>query len=322
MNISVIIPAFNAEKYIDKCLDYLLNQDYKLNYEIIIVDDGSKDETLKILKKYEKKHSNIKVISQKNSGQAVARNRAIDLAKGKYLMFVDIDDFVDKTILSKMFSVADKENADLVYCDYYEYYGDDKLILKENYFTDDSKKNGILANFAPWGKLYRTEFFKKSGLRFLEGKLFEDIAIVPVLAALSNKSIRLAEPLYYYNCSNVSSIRKKTYNKKLEDVFVSIEETYNNFKSKKLLYKYYDEIEFIYLNSFLRGSVMRFADFKVGIPNITRVRKTIREKFPKILSNIYYKNLSIKEKLIYLVCMYMPPRMFGLLKRSIKCKKY
>ena len=239
MNISVIIPAFNAEKYIDKCLDYLLNQDYKLNYEIIIVDDGSKDETLKILKKYEKKHPNIKVISQKNSGQAVARNRAIDLAKGKYLMFVDIDDFVDKTILSKMFSVIDKENADLVYCDYYEYYGDDKLILKENYFTDDSKKNGILANFAPWGKLYRTEFLKKSGLRFLEGKLFEDIAIVPVLAALSNKSIRLAEPLYYYNCSNVSSIRKKTYNKKLEDVPEEIQNDFEKSISLRIIDKYW-----------------------------------------------------------------------------------
>lgn len=318
MKISVIIPAYNAEKYIDKCLEKLMNQDFDKPYEVIIINDGSKDNTLQMLVEYENKYSNIKVITQENAGQAVARNKGIHLAKGKYIMFVDIDDFVDTTILSKLYTVAEKENSNLVYCDYYEYYGNDNLILKENNFTDDPKKNSILANFAPWGKLYKKDFFKKSGLKFLEGKLFEDIAIVPVLAALSEKNVRVNEPLYFYNCSNVSSIRKKTYNKKLEDIFVSIDETYNNFKIKKLLKKYNEEIEFIYLDSFLKGSVFRFADFKEGLKFINLLRKKIIEKFPKLLKNKYYKKLSLYNKLLIIISYYFPPYIIYLIKKVKK----
>ena len=316
--ISIIIPCYNAEKYIDKCLEKLINQDFDKPYEVIIINDGSKDNTLQMLKEYEKKYANIKGITQENSGQAVARNKGMDLAKGKYIMFVDIDDFVDTTILSKLYTVAEKEDANLVYCDYYEYYCDNNLILKENNFTDDSKKNSILANFAPWGKLYKKDFFKKSGLKFLEGKLFEDIAIVPVLAALSDKNIRVNEPLYYYNCSNVSSIRKKTYNKKLEDIFVSIDETYNNFKIKKLLKKYNEEIEFIYLDSFFKGSIFRFADFKEGLKFIKPLRNKVIEKFPKLLKNKYYKKLSLYNKLLIIISYYFPPYIIYLIKKAKK----
>lgn len=318
MKISIIIPAYNAEKYINKCLEKLLNQDFTESYEIIIINDGSKDNTLQMLTEYENKYQNIKVITQDNSGQAVARNKGIELAKGKYIMFVDIDDFVDTTILTKLYNAAEKENANLVYCDYYEYYGDNNLILKENNFTNDYKKNSILANFAPWGKLYRKEFFKKSGLKFLEGKLFEDIAIVPVLAALSNKNIRVNEPLYFYNCSNVSSIRKKTYNKKLEDVFESIDETYKNFQKNKLLKKYNEEIQFIYLDSFLKGSVFRFADFKEGLKFIKPLRNKIIDKFPNLLKNKYYKELSLYNKLLIIISYYFPPYFIYLIKKVKK----
>ena len=190
MDISIIIPAYNAEPYIDKCLNTILNQTFKGNFEIIIVNDGSKDDTLKILNKYAKKYKKIKIIDQKNAGQAVARNNALKVALGKYIMFVDVDDYIDETMLDKMYSVAIKENADIVYCDYYEHYKDDDRIV-HNYITEDEIKNAILANYAPWGKLYNLDFFKKSKLEFMKGKLFEDIAIVPVLAALSKKSIRV-----------------------------------------------------------------------------------------------------------------------------------
>ena len=102
MDVSVIIPAYNAEKYIDKGLDRLVKQDFKGNYEIIIVNDGSKDKTLEKMKEYASKYKFIKVIDQENAGQAVARNKAIDISTGKYVMFVDIDDFVSHSILTKM----------------------------------------------------------------------------------------------------------------------------------------------------------------------------------------------------------------------------
>lgn len=318
MDISVIIPAYNAIPYIDKCMDKLINQDFKGKYEIIVVNDGSKDNTLDELKKYSKKYKFIKVIDQKNAGQAVARNKAIDITKGKYIMFVDIDDFVDTAILSKMYNLAEKKKADLVYCDYYEYHSSNDLRLVKNYFTDNEKKNAILANFAPWGKLYNRDFFINSNLKFLEGKLFEDIAIIPVLAALSKKSVYLRQPLYYYNCSNVSSIRKNKYNKKLEDVFDSIEITYKNFKSHKLFDKYYSEIEFIYLYSFLKGGVFRFSDFKEGLDKVKQFRKNIISKFPNMLKNKYYKNMSLKDKILILLSYYFSPKIIYFIKKVKK----
>ncbi len=317
MDISIIIPAYNAEPYIDKCLNTILNQAFKGNFEIIIINDGSKDDTLKILNKYAKKYKKIKIIDQKNAGQAVARNNALKAALGKYIMFVDVDDYIDETMLDKMYSVAIKENADIVYCDYYEHYKDGDRIV-HNYITEDEIKNAILANYAPWGKLYNLDFFKKSKLEFMKGKLFEDIAIVPVLAALSKKSIRVPEALYYYNCSNVSSIRKKSYNKKLEDVFDSIDITYKNFKDKKLLEKYYTEIEYIYLDSFLKGGVFRFCDFKEGIENASILRKKIKKLFPKIINNAYYKKLPLNSKKYIFISYYFPTKLIYLMKRAKK----
>lgn len=308
MLVSIIIPAYNASPYIDKCLYQIINQTYK-NFEVIIVNDGSTDDTLKILKNYQKKYTFIKLINQKNSGQAVARNKAIDLAIGEYITFVDIDDFIDTTFLEEMVNVAESSKADVIYSDYYEYYSSSNLKLVKNDI------HPVLANYAPWAKLYKRSFFNQTKLRFLEGKLFEDIAIVPVLAGIG-KTAYLPLPLYYYNKSNISSIRRKEYNKKLEDVFDAIDEVIYNFKKHKIYNKYKQEIEYMYLDSFLRGSVMRFADFKEGITNIYRVREKVLAYFPNILDNKYYRKSSFKEKILYRACIYMNPSIFSFLKRT------
>ena len=111
--VSVIIPAYNAENTIDKCIDSVINQDYN-NIEIIIIDDGSSDETLNICKKALESDNRIRIISQKNSGPAVARNKGIDLANGEYIIFVDSDDWIDKNCISEAVKNAVEKNADIV----------------------------------------------------------------------------------------------------------------------------------------------------------------------------------------------------------------
>lgn len=310
MKVSIIIPVYNASLYIDKCFHELLNQTYK-DYEIIAINDGSTDDTAKILKKYESKYPFIKVINQNNTGQAIARNKAIELAKGEYLTFIDIDDFVDTHYIEELLNAIVTNKADLAYCDYYEYYNPTKLILKQN------NMGPILANYAPWGKIYKTSFFKKYKLKFLEGKLFEDIPITPVLAGLG-KSYYVPLPLYYYNKSNVSSIRRNKYSKRLEDIYDAIDETIYNFKKHKIFNKYKDEIEFIYLDSFLKGGVLRFADYKEGIKQIPKVRNKILEYFPDILNNPYYLKLSNKDKRLYKIALNMNPEILSCFKRLIK----
>lgn len=109
--ISIVVPVYNAEKYLEECLASLVNQTYK-NTEIILVDDGSTDSSLKILKKYQKKYSSIKVISQKNQGSSFARSTGIKKAKGDYLMFVDADDWIDTNTISKLASILAKKQYD------------------------------------------------------------------------------------------------------------------------------------------------------------------------------------------------------------------
>ena len=310
MKVSIIIPVYNAESYIDKCFKEILNQTYK-NYEIIAINDGSTDNSSKKLKKYESKYPFVKVINQNNTGQAIARNRAIELATGEYLTFIDIDDFVDTHYLEELITAIKDNDADLAYCDYYEYYSPIKLELVKN------DKGPILANYAPWGKIYKTSFFKKYKLKFLEGKLFEDIPITPVLAGLG-KTIYVPIPLYYYNKSNVSSIRRNKYSKKLEDIYDAIDETIYNFKKYKIFNKYKNEIEFIYLDSFLKGGVMRFADYKEGIKQIPRLRNKVLEYFPNILENKYYQKMTKKEQFLYKVTLKMNPSLLSTIKRLVK----
>lgn len=310
MKVSIIIPAYNAEKYIDKCLYQIVNQTIN-DFEVIIINDGSTDNTLKKLRKYEKKYKFIKVYSQSNVGQATTRNNAIELVKGEYITFIDVDDFIDTTFLEEMLEEAEKTKADIVYCDYYKYYGNSKLKLVKN------DMHPILINPSSWGKLYKTSFIKKSNLKFLEGKIFEDIAIIPILLGIGKTSY-IPLPLYYYNNENTSSIRLDIYNRKLEDLFESIDETIYNFKKHKIYTKYKKEIEFMYLNSFIKNGVLMFSNYNEGINNIRYVREKVLFYFPNILENEYYLNCSLKNKLIYKACLKMNPKMLIFIKRTFR----
>ena len=113
--ISVIIPVYNSEKYLKKCLDSLLNQTFK-NFEIICVNDGSVDNSLKILEEYKLKDNRIVLINSKNEGPGSARNKALDVAKGRYIIFVDSDDWVDEKCLEIFYTNANITNADITEC--------------------------------------------------------------------------------------------------------------------------------------------------------------------------------------------------------------
>lgn len=308
MKVSIIIPVYNGIPYIDYALDKILRQTEK-DFEIIVINDGSTDDSLKKLKTYEK-YPFFTLINQKNSGQGVARNKALKKAKGEYITFIDIDDYIDEKFIEKMYKKAISSNADIVYCNYYDHYKDRDVIIRNN-------KGYMFANYAPWAKLYKRSFFMNANVFFAEGKLFEDIAITPVLAAMT-KPVYLNEPLYYYNKANISSIRRKKYNKKLEDVFFAMDQLIINMKDKDLFNQYKEELEFIYLDSFLRGSVMRFADFKEGISQINVVRTKILSYFPNIKHNKYYKQSSLKDKFIYNICLNMNPKLLYNLKKSMK----
>lgn len=193
--ISIIIPAYNVESYIAKCLDSVLNQTYK-NLEIIIVDDGSTDKTPQILEEFAKKYPQIRIIKQQNSGQSCARNRGIREAKGEYIVFIDSDDWISSSLIIETFlNKIKSSNSDYVQggmC--FLMYGQvtKKYIpAHKEALTGDSiveaaiNLNGLYTG--PIAKIFKTDFLKSNNLFFIEGLVNEDTAHSIIIAAYASK---------------------------------------------------------------------------------------------------------------------------------------
>ena len=207
--ISVIVPVYNTERYLRRCLDSLLYQDIDEKYEIIVVNDGSTDGSLEIAETYAEFFGNIKVYSRENGGLSAARNTGLEYSRGKYIAFVDSDDYVDIKYLSEMYDASESFGADIVCCNFRCV--DEKGrsagidgILKHRSGVFDSKKmlsslllDVTIRNFA-WNKLYRRELFTKYDIRFPVGKLYEDMRTMPRLFKHSNKIAVVSGVLYNY----------------------------------------------------------------------------------------------------------------------------
>ena len=198
-DISIIVPAYNAEKYIGKCLDSLVNQTKK-ELEFIIVNDGSKDNTEKVVKEY--KDDRIKYFKNKNQGIGKTRNFGIEKATSKYIMFLDSDDYLDETACEKLFNKAEKNKLDIVICDFYKEYDDGRIeeIINPP-FKDSSLKDNpdiITEYLCPWAKIYKRSLLIDNSIRFVEDLKYEDAPFVIEALDKANKIGKIDECLNYY----------------------------------------------------------------------------------------------------------------------------
>lgn len=232
--VSVIIPVFNSESYLEKCVDSILSQTL-IDIEVILIDDGSTDDSLQIIKQYVKKYSNVKYKSKKNEGQAIARNLGIEMATGEFICFVDSDDYIDNTMLEKLYENALKNNSDIVVCDYVEEYGN-KQIEKKSLFVnaENLHKSYILSVAGPCSKIIKKEIFMQNNIKFLENNIYEDLAIIPSLVLYTKKISYCEEILYHYVVRNNSTMQQPKYDKKLESIFNVMDFLYEQFNRKRL----------------------------------------------------------------------------------------
>jgi len=215
--ISIIIPVYNVSKYLKRCLDSVINQTYK-NIEIIIVNDGSTDDSLKICESYQKKDKRIIIINQKNQGLSAARNKGLNIANGKYICFIDSDDYVFYDYVLYLYRLIKKDNYDFSSCNSI------KIINNKQFKTNIKEKKYILNsktalkmlfnnnnNFSQsaWGKLYKKELFKN--IKYPVGKVYEDIETTGNIILKSKKIIYSTLPKYNY-CIRNDSISFKKYN--------------------------------------------------------------------------------------------------------------
>lgn len=201
--ISVIVPVYNVEKYLRRCMDSIVQQTYK-NIEIIIVDDGSIDSSGKISDEYAKKDKRIKVIHKQNGGLSDARNVALDIIKGKYIAFIDSDDSISNDYIEYLYNLLKKNNADMGICDSQVCYND--LIQVNNepeniivYSKDEVIKEMLYANhyfISAWGKIYKKELL--NNVRYPKGQIYEDINTTYLIYLSSNKIACSNQRKYYY----------------------------------------------------------------------------------------------------------------------------
>ena len=202
--VTVIVPVYKVEKYLNKCVDSILNQSYR-NLEIILVDDGSPDECSRICDDYASMDSRIEVIHKENGGLSSARNAALDVAKGDWILCVDSDDYIHSTMVEKMLAAAEENSADIVISSYYlqknnklsivDEIHDEVIVMDKMTALDRLVADKEIKSYA-WGKLYRAELFE--GVRYPDGRNYEDIATTYYLFDKADKIIKIPEYLYYY----------------------------------------------------------------------------------------------------------------------------
>jgi len=202
MELSIIIPVYKVEPYLRKCLDSVVNQTCR-DLEIILVDDGSPDNCGAICDEYAARDDRIKVIHQENKGLSAARNAGLKIAAGKYLGFVDSDDWIEAEMFEVLLRALQETGADISVCGRYEEYKDHKVAycwpeirtLDREEALEELLRNDKLQNLV-WDKLYRRELFE--GIWFPEGKTFEDMAVMHWLILRAKRVVCVPGILYHY----------------------------------------------------------------------------------------------------------------------------
>ena len=234
--ISIIVPIYNTSEYLEKCLNSILNQTIK-EIEVICINDGSTDISLEILKKYQKKDNRIIIINQTNKGVSAARNAGLDIAKGKYIGFVDSDDYITPDMYKEMYNKIIKYQTDIVVCNYYTDKNNsisirsnkkDYIIKTKSKYIKELLEDDNIQNYV-WSRLYKKELFSK--VRFREGRLLEDIYLSIELIDKIKTAYYISKPLYYYRNRN-NSITNINNVETINDAIFSYYERYCIIKNK------------------------------------------------------------------------------------------
>ena len=234
MKVSIIIPLYNAESTIEKCINSILKQSYK-DIEIIIINDGSSDKSLDVVKKISKKDKRLVVIDKENEGVAKTRNLGIKKATGNYIMFVDNDDYIEKNYIEQFINSV--EDNDIVIGGYKRIDENGKELLRFELKNTVWSKYMIIT---PWSKLYKKEFIIKNKIEFLDYKIGEDVYFNLTAYSKTNriKIINTTDYIWFYNSKSVSNTIHKGLNKSVDNVYL-LNKILSKIDNKNDKYLYY-----------------------------------------------------------------------------------
>ncbi|CVI73531.1 Putative glycosyltransferase EpsH [Clostridiales bacterium CHKCI001] len=287
IKVSVIVPVYNTEKYLNACLDSLVNQTLK-EIEIILINDGSTDNSGKIIRQYENEYpQKFIVIEQENQGQACARNRGLERSRGIYIGFVDSDDIVEPQMFEKMYERAALKNADFVECDYGYYQFNDGVKNTLQKYVKITAKEKTYQMFldpmiAPWNKIYKREIIIKSGVVFPERYIYEDTAfyidLIPYI-----KTMEYIDEEYVQHYFRPNSTQTKKQNPRVGEMLSIVEQIILFYKKRGFFDQYFEELEYFCVKIMLCSSFGR-----IGMLEDKELRQIYMKKMLKIIE-MYFK---------------------------------
>ncbi len=299
--ISVIVPVYNTEKYLRSCLDSLVNQTLE-DIEIVVVNDGSKDSSGQIIEEFDRLFpGRFVVCDQENRGQAVARNRALDLCGGEYIGFLDSDDSAKPGMFEKMYNRAVETNADMVVCDY-EFITGSKTISKHVKSFKDQKDMFIDCFVDPWNKLFKADVLKDNDISFPEGYFYEDTGWFIMCIPFVKKSVKIDEPLAEHFKRDGSSMTALD-DRRVEHIFPVLGKVLDFYTAKGFYDDYMTELGYFCSKILLCSSfrrISRVKDKRIRKELIGRTFAFLEEHFPDYKKNVYYRGKLLKYYIMYL----------------------
>ena len=295
--VSVIVPVYNVEKYLERCLNSLVNQTLD-DIEIIIVNDGTKDNSEKIIKEFLDKYpQKIIYLKKENGGLSDARNYGIPYAKGEYIAFLDSDDYIEKEMYKEMYELAKKENSDMVECDFIWEYPDK---IKEDIGQIYNGKKEMLekVRVVAWNKLIKRSILEKTKIQFPKGLRYEDVEFTYKLIPYLDKVAFLKKPYIHYTQRDNSIINVQ--NERTKEIFIVLDNVLDYYKANNFYDEYKEEIEYVYARFLLCSSLLRMV--KIKDKNIRKklleiTWENLNTKFPNWKNNeILKKNKTLKNR--------------------------
>lgn len=298
--ISVIVPIYNVEKFLDKCISSIVTQTYK-NLDILLIDDGSTDNSGNKCDEWAKKDSRIRVIHKENGGLSDARNAGIDVATGSFIAFIDSDDFIYPGYFDYLYNLISCSNADMAVCQVVGVDENDKKIgiggvavnrtINGNVECMRAFLDSNAIDTTAWRKLYRTSLFKESGIRYPKGRYHEDVYTTYRIVALCECIVIGAKPLYAYR-QRTGSIVKSSFSPKHMDAI------WGNLERQRFIEKHYPHLKELSTKRLLYANNTILYRL-ISDPNINTSRYIgiIKKVYRKYWKNYMRSNASVSRKL-------------------------
>lgn len=291
--VSIIVPIYNVEKYLKRCIDSLIEQTLD-DIQIILVNDGSTDNSEKIAKEYAIKHQDkIIYLEKENGGLSDARNYGLPYATGEYIAFLDSDDYIEKEAYQEMYEKAKATNADYVECDFIWEYPNK---LKEDKRVDYTNKKEMLAfvRVVAWNKLIKREIIEENKFKFPKGLRYEDVEFTYKLIPHLNKVSYIDKCFIHYTQRENSIVNVQ--NARTAEIFTILDDVISYYKENEFYKEYEDELEYNYARYLLCSSLKRICkihDKETRTRLINETWDSLNSKFPNWKQNKILKTVNV-----------------------------